>query len=1173
MQAPLRIGLCGGLVVHHGRRRIEDELSGRQGRELFTYLVLNRSRSVSRDELMALLWPERPPRSPEAALNTILARLRRALGRSILAPRAQLALELPPDSWIDVEAAAAVAARTASMLADGRFEEAVEAAASAVEIVSARLLPEIQHAWIDQWRAEVEDVHSRLLALIARAGLALGGARLTDAERAARRLIEREPFRESGYGLLMEIQQARGDVAEALLVYERVRTLLRDELGIPPSASLAALHEKLLRVDAARRPQRAPGTAGRGEVACSIPLPSVLARTSERRLVGREQELAALLELWHALGADDRRVIAVVGEPGIGKTMLSARLAREAHENGAVVLCGHAQEEALVPYAPLVEALRHYVVHTSAETLEHGLRTHLDSLHSLVPELANHRAERPASQEDPRLHRMRLYQAFAAWVDQAASRQPVLLVLEDMQWADADTLLVIRQLLREPVQQPVVALLTYRDTEVGVEHPLSRLLSDLRRDVGVSRVVLGGLGDEEIAELLEMGTGPSRELIRLLREHTDGNPFFVEEIVRSLREKDSNDGGRLSPGAAPLLPEGIQDVIQDRLRRLDQPVRDALTAAAVLGNDFGLESLEAIIDGEASDEIDTAVRAGLIEDSPDGAHYRFRHGLTREAIYHSIGRSRRAQLHVRAARALEQRVNMVQFEPAELAHHLIESGRSDEADAAIAYSHEAAARAGAAHAYEDAAEHYRHAIDVLERHRPREEKHRCELLLGLGKVCWQGGGPRARVIFEQAVSLARGLPEHSQFAEATLGLGGRFYVPTGQADEPYVHLLEEALETVGSDASLRTRVLARLGEHLIFVDSAKALRLSEEALAGARRSDDPLLLASTLLSRHATLLHIEHLDERKRLASEQVDLARRHELRELEALGCHWLLYDLFELGDVSAAADAVCRLERLAGELDQPLYRHSSLVWRRVLKALSGDFARAAQLAHEALNLARGAEGEAASRHFLTEQLAVVRDQGGSERVLQAVRLRALGGDPLWSAAVRLLELDDDDPPVGEPIGNDLLPAPIPDLPRDAFWLTILAWLAESAARTGDPERVALLHELLLPYADRCVQLTFSGSFGSVHRYLGLLAGRLGRSRQAAEHLDEAVRRHAEIPAPALEARARYDYAGELLAGRAGGSTHDATAMVERARELAEACGATRISERLRGLMPAATV
>jgi len=313
------------------------------------------------------------------------------------------------------------------------------------------------------------------------------------------------------------------------------------------------------------------------------------------------------------------------------------------------------------------------------------------------------------------------------------------------------------------------------------------------------------------------------------------------------------------------------------------------------------------------------------------------------------------------------------------------------------------------------------------------------------------------------------------------------------------------------------------------------------------------------------LLDTHHLDERSELGHAQVKLARRCGERELEALGTHWLLYDLLEAGDLVAAEEACGRLEQLADELGQRLYRHSSLVWRRVIEQLGGRFERAAQLAHQALNIAEGAHGQGARTHFLAQQLVVVRDRGRAEKLLPAFRRQAAGGDTLWSAAVDLLEADSGEGvrsrrTDSEPLATERLP----DLPRDVFWLTTLAWLAEAGARTDDCERADVLYQLLSPCADRWVQFSFYGSFGSLHRYLGLLAGQLGRPRPAAEHFDEALRRHAVVSAPALEARVLCDYGEAAMSGRAAGSARRATEMFERARRRAEDCEATQILERL---------
>lgn len=1174
MQLPLRIALCGGLRVERQGSAIQGALAGRQGREIFAYLALNRGRPVSRDELAVLLWPDRAPRAPEAALNTILARLRRVVGHSVLGARGQLALALPPGSWVDLEAAEEAAGRAESLLGEGRPSEALGQAATGLEIVAAPLLPEVRHAWIDQRRAEVDELRSRMYMATARAGLQLGGSNLDDATRAAQCLIEREPFRESGYALLMEVLAARDDVAEALLVYERLRALLRDELGVTPSARVAALHDKLLRAEstAALTPSTRPASAEAAERL--VPLPDALARNSRRRPVGRELELDLLRQRWSELTRHNRSVIAISGEPGIGKTMLAAALARAVHRDGAIVLYGQAQEDAIIPYAPLVEALRHYIMHAYDPRRKDTLSIHLGELAWLIPELARRRTERSPTPGDPRLERARLYQAVAALLAHTASERPVLLVLEDMHCADAETILMVRHLLREVTQQPVLALVTYQDSEVTADHPLCRMLSNVRRDVGVTRLPLRGLPEQAIFELLANGARPTGEFVRSLREHTSGNPFFIEEIVQTLRESGSGlDRGAFCVGELIDLPDGVREVIQNRLRRLEEPTRAALVAAAVLGHEFSLELLQSMI-GEQSlgYALEQAVRAGLIvPDSRSSERYRFRHTLARQAIYRSVARSTRADLHLQAARALEERRRIAYVEPAQLAQHLVQSDRSSVADKAIGYLREAASRALATHAYEDAAGHYRRALEVLERHRPRDPVTRCGLLLKLGAVCWQASGPSARVVFEEAVAVARGLEDHSQFAEATLGLGGRFYAPTGP-DEPYIHLLEEALQWIRDDGALRTRVLGRLAEHIIFVDPARAARLSEDAVRTARALNDPVLLATTLLSRHAALLHVEHVDERRRTASEAIDHARRTEEREVEALAHHWLLYDLLELGDLQGAVGAQARLAELAREIDQPLYRHSALAWQRVIELMMGRFERAAQLAHEAVNLALSKHGEDANTHFIAQQLAVVPYLGGEAWLRPAAESRATGSDPtgsdpLWSAAVCLLRSDSAEPTTANGNCGALAADRLAALPRTIFWLTTLSWVVEVCVREQDHDRAAVLYELLAPYADRFVQLTFCGSFGCLSRHLGLLAGELGASRQASEHFEEAVRRHAMLGATALEAWARCDYAEALASGRAAGSDRDARAIVERGLAAAESCGATRLSARLRRL------
>jgi DNA-binding SARP family transcriptional activator len=1172
----LRIALCGGLTVERDGDRIEGELAGRQGREVFAYLALHRKRPVSRDELAAMLWPEQAPRAPEAALNTILARLRRVLGPDALGARGQLMLALDGDSWIDVEVAEHGAVTAGALLERAEPGGARSHAARALELIAGPLLPELSHTWVHEWRRDLGDLSARLMSVMVRAGLELGGSELQDAARWSERLIEREPFRESAYAMLMEVHAARGDVAEALMVYERLRQLLSSELGVPPSPSVAALHRRLLgQAPAAVAAATAGGPQPRGGDAPAgrtVPLPPLLRRRSETPTAGRTEERARLLAPWTG-GDDQSSLSAISGEPGIGKSTLVASVARELHDQGQLVLYGRAGEDPILPYGPLTQAIRYYVRSRPELATDERMLTHLTELRWLLPEIAELPAPADRASDDRRTERLRLYRATAAVIAHAAADRSVLLVLEDLQWADNDTISVVRQLLAETFEHPVHFVVTYRAGELGPEHPLARMLADRGREVPVTQMALAGLDQPAIAELL----GPTvadPELVARLHEHTAGNPFFIEEVVRTLDELGSavDEDPGLAAGNVPLLPERVQAVIQDRLRRLPEPTREALSAAAVLGGDFGLELLEAVIGEPGQDvAIDAAVASGLVLEAerPD-RRYRFCHMLAREAVYRSLGAGRRAQLHLRAARALERRRRWFAVEPAEIARHLAASDRSEHTAEAIGYLREAAARSLGAHIYGRAIRHLQTAIELLERDRPEDAAGLCELLLELGEVSWQAADPAARDVYVRALSVARSLGAPISLAEAALGIGGRFYA-TDYPDVPYIQLLEQTLAALGEEhRSLRARMLGRLAEHLMLVDPERALSLSQLALQTAREQSEPSLLITTLLSRHAALLAPHHLSERRALAEELLALCAEHGERELEPLGTHWLMYDLIEAGDLTAATRTQARLQRLSDELGQPLYRHSTLVWRRVLDQIAGHFERCEQLSHEALNLAETAPGSAARLHHVAQKMAVVRDHGGAEQLLETSRRWPAEGNRMWLAARWVLELDVDE--LAADPERDRVVDEIASLPHNIFWMPTVAWLAEVVAATGSEAQAGALYELLAPFDALWIELVFDGSYGSVARPLGLLAGRLGRRDLAGTHLRAAIDRHAAAAAPALEARTRADLASAIEQGRADGTTAEAEALLARARELAQGCGAARLNDRLARIGSAAS-
>ena len=241
------VQLCGRFVVELHGHRIEQRLPSRQGRVLFAYLVLHRPRVVGRDELIEAIWPGAPPAKHASALTVLLSKLRAAVGADVLAGRGSVHAALPPGARVDVEQALAALHRAESAVVQGDWARAWSAALCARYVSARPLLPEHDDLpWLDSWRRRLDDAHDSALEAYAAACLGLGGTEVAGAERAARQLLEHSPLRETGYRLLMQALAARGNVAEALRVYERARTLLRDELGVPPGPAIHEIHATLL---------------------------------------------------------------------------------------------------------------------------------------------------------------------------------------------------------------------------------------------------------------------------------------------------------------------------------------------------------------------------------------------------------------------------------------------------------------------------------------------------------------------------------------------------------------------------------------------------------------------------------------------------------------------------------------------------------------------------------------------------------------------------------------------------------------------------------------------------------------------------------------------------------------------------------------------------------------
>ena len=762
-----RIQLCGRLEIELDGRRVERRLPGRQGPLVVALLVVNRARPVARDELIGALWPAEPPADPDESLSAVLSKVRQAVGRETLTGRRELTLTLPPDAEVDLEQALAASERALSALAGGDFAAAWEGGSTALEIAGRGFLVGVDAPWVDDRRRELDELRSRALETVAESGIALGGSRLAGAERAARELVQAAPLRDAGHRLLIEALAARGEVAEALAAYDALRVLLREELGIAPGATTRALHERLVAGEPAPARQ-APATPQR------VPLPALMAR-ERGDFVGRERELESLRRAWRDAGAGARRLVLLAGGPGIGKTRLAGELAREAHAGGTV-LYGGCQEDALVSYQPFVEALRHYVRGAPLDGARGRLGPGAVELARLIPELSEHAPAGPQPEPgDPETRRYLMFEAVSALLDAACEAGPVLLVLDDLHWADRSTLQLLRHIVRGQTEAALLILGSYRDLEVAPEHPLAELLADLRRDQLFERLSLDGLDRDGVDALVAAHAGQAAPsaLVQTIHSETDGNPFFVEEVVRHLIET----GLMFEHGPAPArigVPEGVKDVLARRLARLSDGCRAVLAQAAVLGREFPFELLPAMAEVDersAIGALEEALGARLVVEA-EGSGYAFTHALVREVLYGQLSAPSRQRIHARAAQAIEAAQGGDDGERiAALALHYRLAGPTVDAARGIDYSLRAGERARQLFAWDEAAAHWAGALALMERDGTGPAE-RARLLVALAVVCAVVGDLAREIDYlERALGIYVALGDDEQGAKVHSRLG------------------------------------------------------------------------------------------------------------------------------------------------------------------------------------------------------------------------------------------------------------------------------------------------------------------------------------------------------------------------------------------------------------------
>ncbi len=597
-------------------------------------------------------------------------------------------------------------------------------------------------------------------------------------------------------------------------------------------------------------------------------LPTALMPSGQGRFVGRAAERERLSAAWKSAAAGTRRVVLISGEPGVGKTRLAAELARAADQQGAIVLYGRCDEDLGVPYQPFVEAFRPYVASCEAEELAEQVARYGGDLARLVPELGERVADLPdALRADPETERYRLFDAVMFFLDKMTAARPVVVVLDDLHWAAKPTLLLLRHLTRAEWTGSFLLLGTYRESDLSRTHPLAEMLADLRRGLDVERVALRGLDMEEVEEFVRAAAGQDLDaegawLARMLHDETEGNPFFMGQVLLHLVESGAiieREGRwlRAVPADEIGIPEGVREVVGRRLARLRSATNEVLVAAAVIGRDFDRDVLTSALDTDREavlDALEEAEEAHLITtgDGPRG-RYSFVHALVRSTLYEEVPTTRRLRQHRRIGEALE--ATDVDRHLDELAYHFAEAAALGETAKAVDYGRRAASRAVERLAYEEAAINYERALASLDPESADDRQLRAELFIELGRVLWMfGERAHARDELAMALSLARETDRGDLLADAAITSGGvRAWTEAGLVDDHLVQLLEESLDALPSgDSSRRAMVTGRLAAELYFLPGSieRRRKLSAESIAMARRLDDASTLAYVLNATH-----------------------------------------------------------------------------------------------------------------------------------------------------------------------------------------------------------------------------------------------------------------------------------------------------------------------------------
>ncbi|MFZ1438585.1 MAG: AAA family ATPase [Candidatus Microthrix subdominans] len=870
------------------------------------------------------------------------------------------------------------------------------------------------------------------------------------------------------------------------------------------------------------------------------------------------------------------QLVTIAGEPGMGKTTLAAWVASGLHEQGATVVFGRCDEGLGVPFRPWIEALEHLVAHLPDDVVAAHVAERGDALARWIPALSSDRdtGRWMAASSDAESDRFVLFGAVADLLERAGSDRLVVVILDDVQWADAASLQLLAHVLTIGVDAPVTVIATYRDSDLARGDRLSTFLADARREANVTRIDLAGFGDDEMVSLMESAAGHELTesgvaLARALHRETKGNPFFTGEMLRHLASS-----GAIAQGASGRfelhqtitemgLPTSVREVVGRRVDRLGDDAVSVLGAAAVIGLSFDLDVLVELVDLDEDavlDVLEAAMVASLVQDDPDVVgRCNFSHGLVRQTLAQDLSPIRRQRIHRHIAEVLETRVGT---SPAELAVHFIAATRPTNADKGIRYATLAGDAAMDALAAEDAASWFTQALELHLARPNSDEGLRCDLLIKLGTAQRDARDPAFRDTLLDAAASADRLEDPYRYVTAALAItpGGSLSI---EADPERLAVITRAAELVGDDnLEHRVMLLAAFASETDLASAKEPRELAAQALDLARSSGDDQLvlsvLAATFFVDAGPTAHERWLGD----TEWAMTAAANQDDRSLEFWITIARIRVLGEAGRTDDYEAAIAHATQLIGDTGTPRLFNALRHPTTASMAQRAELVDAERLATDSYVRERGLPN-ALIRY--ASQLFVIRLLQG--RLDELVDLfvdateRTSGVATMQAAtAYMLCDLGRfDEARVAFPFTRES----IEGFPDDFAWTVGVKCVAHCIAALGEADLAEVLYDKMFPHRH-----LFANSFfiltGSLEQNLGQLAATMGRLDLAIDHLRAGVHANESARATYWIAETQLDLADALGQRHRPADLEERTALIAAALQCAETHGFAGLERRI---------